>query len=404
MRGQSGFAMPPKAATNRKKVDSAVLKNVLFKNLSQKALTKFLVLRIFSLTSTAIALIFQSYLLTVFPGLNILIIPIILAAANARLAGSAFGLISIFISTFALLYFFLPARGAFAIENPESLMQLVLFLAASFTIVLLIEKSNYSDELRKTKKREKELTNLLEIKTLENEKAQNDIRARDEFLSVVSHELKTPLTTMLLEVQQALYNIRNVSLANFSVPNLLKKLEDAEQQTKKLSKMINDLLNASLITTGQMQIDREKVNLTTLVKNKIKQLSGSSAANHQIILKVKDNVEGYWDKVRLDQAITNILSNALKYGEGKKIETTIRKSGSKAQIQVEDHGIGIAKEEQKAIFSKFHRAPNGKNHKGLGIGLYVTSQIVDAHNGKIKVKSKPKKGTTLTVELPIKNK
>ena len=168
--------------------------------------------------------------------------------------------------------------------------------------------------------------------------------------------------------------------------------------------MINDLLDISLITTGRMNLTLENIDLVEIT-NQVKSSFSEVLKKQKYKIKVssKSPVIGKWDKVRIEQIITNLFSNAIKYGEGKPIDIQIIKSENKAKFIIKDRGIGISSGEQKIIFDLFKRANgNGEYKKGLGVGLFITSQIVKIHGGKIKVSSKPNKGSIFTVELPLK--
>ena len=208
---------------------------------------------------------------------------------------------------------------------------------------------------------------------------------------------------MLLQLQTALHNIRNVSLANFSVENLMNMLENAEKQTQRVSKMISDLLNVSLITTGKLDLVLEKVDLTSVTKEVVENFYEKlKKESRPLKLETDGAVIGEWDKVRIEQVITNLITNAIKYGDNSPIEVRVKKHHSHAKLEVKDYGIGIPQDQQKKIFSKFERVGASKNIQGLGVGLYITSQIINAHGGTIKVNSKPGHGSLFTVELPIK--
>ena len=235
------------------------------------------------------------------------------------------------------------------------------------------------------------------------ENAQKEIQARDQFLAIASHELKTPVTSMLLQVQTAIHNIRNVSLANFSVANLLKMLEGTEQQSQRLSKMVNDLLNLSLITTGRIELELEETVMAKVVKDVAENFSEKmKRENNSITVTADKPVIGTWDKVRIEQAVSNLISNAIKYGKNKPIIITVSHANNEAVLTVEDQGIGMSSEQQKKIFERFERAVNSKDYQGLGVGLYITNQIVKAHHGKIYVHSKPNDGSVFVIELPLK--
>jgi signal transduction histidine kinase len=291
---------------------------------------------------------------------------------------------------------------SFSLQSVETMIELGSFLLAGSVVIIVLNKIKNTKEIIHYKNKEKEYQELLTTLQKENEIYQKEITARDEFLSIASHELKTPLSAMLLQIQNALHNIRSVSLANFSVENLLKMLQSTEQQSKRLSKMINDLLNVSLITTGKMELEKEKFDVGELVMDVTDRLSErAEREGSKISLKIQEKVIGNFDKLRIEQAITNLVSNAIKYGEGKSIAVEVNKDNHTINIIVSDHGIGIPKEQQQKIFERFERAVSQHDYKGLGVGLYITQHIVATHGGKITVKSKETEGTTFTISLPV---
>ncbi len=235
--------------------------------------------------------------------------------------------------------------------------------------------------------------------------AQDAIQARDEFLSIASHELKTPLTSLLLQLQSVLNSIKNDSLANFSIDRTMNSLENMIGQSKRINRLVNDLLNISLITTGRMKLEKEQVDLRQVVVDVVTRLRDQAEKNGSTIT-IHDgkSILGKWDKIRLEQVVTNLVANAIKYGDNKPISVNLEKNGKTALFTVSDQGIGIPKEKQNAIFDRFKRASNAKqSFKGLGVGLYLVQQIVQAHRGTIKVESKQGKGSIFVVELPLKS-
>lgn len=283
---------------------------------------------------------------------------------------------------------------------------LIGIILISFTLgvffMLFIGSRKLTSKLLDYRKSEKKLQDRLEKVEEELLLAKKEIQSRDEFLSIASHELKTPLTSMLLQTQAALYNIRNVSLAHFSIEHLLKMLESVENQTTRLSKMINDLLNVSLITTGNLELETQKADLHLILKDVIEDFQEKlREKNYILTYENKEAVIGYFDKIRMEQALTNLFSNAIKYGNNKPIEVILKKHNKMAILQVHDNGIGISKEQEKKIFELFKRAVDNRNYKGLGVGLYITRQIVEAHKGTISVTSKNGEGTTFTTTLPL---
>lgn len=227
------------------------------------------------------------------------------------------------------------------------------------------------------------------------------VKARDEFLSIASHELKTPLTSMLLQLQSVLHSIKNQSLATFSIERTMQMLESTINQSKRLGKLVNDLLNYSLISTGRLQLEKEKTQLDKIASDVVSRFAEQAKkTSTPINLFLENSVTGNWDRVRLEQVVTNLITNAIKYGAGKPVEVLVKDSKYHATLIVRDHGIGIPQDQQRKVFDRFERGSIKGGYKGLGVGLYIVNQIVQAHGGKIALASKPKEGTTFTIELP----
>lgn len=315
-------------------------------------------------------------------------------------------LFSILISAITTIgiFFVFKSLNKQSSSNLELLMQLVVFIPSVIVIRILIGIVRRTSEVKELKKREKVYAQTFTQLHHEYVKACKEIKARDEFLSIASHELKTPLTSMLLKLHNMINNVRNISLANFSVPELMRVLENAEQQIRSLTTMINDLLNISLITTGRMDLDLENFDLVAATKRVKENFSEVLERKHCLVkIDAKSSVIGFWDRARIEQVITNLLSNAIKYGENKPIEIKIFISEGMGKFAIKDQGIGIVPEKQKILFNRFTRLTSTDGEKkGLGVGLYITNQIVEAHNGRVKLFSIPKKGSTFTIELPIK--
>lgn len=285
----------------------------------------------------------------------------------------------------------------------QSFINPVIFIAAATLMVLIIDGAKKSREIEKLKKQESFYGEKFIELHADYAKAREEIKARDEFLSIASHELKTPLTTMLLKLNSMIHSIKNESLANFSVPALMKVLENAESQIKLLTTMINDLLNVSLITTGRMHLFRERIDLAEVARQ-VKENFSEVFREEKYAVKLfnRGSVIGFWDKGRIEQAMTNLVSNAIKYGRSRPIDIQVVSQGKVAKFQIKDRGVGIPRGEQKYLFHLFKRVENnGEKKKGLGVGLYITNQIAKAHGGAIKVKSVPQMGSVFTMELPL---
>ncbi len=239
---------------------------------------------------------------------------------------------------------------------------------------------------------------LAEVEQRQTE-AREAVRLRDEFLSVASHELKTPLTSLKLRVQGLVQHAPPVA-DPVEAARLGKSIELAERQVRRLEKLVNNLLDVSRIAVGRFPLQREEVDLVPLVHNVIGQFSAEIArSGSDLTLELPARAFGLWDPMRLEQVAVNLLSNAVKYGAGRPITVGVEIAGSHARLIVRDGGIGIGAADQARIFERFERAVS-LDYGGLGLGLHITREIVRAHGGTIRVESVPGQGATFIVELP----
>lgn len=231
---------------------------------------------------------------------------------------------------------------------------------------------------------------------------QKAVRARDEFLSIASHELKTPLTSLELQLSSAAQLLRDGRVWRTSSSKLEAKLAAAMRQTNRLTELINNLLDVTRITSGRLTVNRTECDLRAIVESIVARLqdevrrSGSS-----LTVQIQTAIVGLWDSMKVEVVITNLLSNAIKYGQGNPIVITAFARPPLAHVVVADRGIGIALEEQQRIFQRFERAVPEQHYGGFGIGLWVARQAVEAHGGTIHVASEQGKGSTFTVQLPM---
>ena len=235
----------------------------------------------------------------------------------------------------------------------------------------------------------------------ELEMLRDAVRARDEFLSVASHELKTPLTPLQLKLTALLRTVENNPSATLPVERISRDLEVARRQVRKLSDLIEDLLDVSRISMGQLRLDRAPMDLASLARDVVARYAPQSAqVGCAVTLDAPTPIPGHWDRSRVDQVITNLLTNALKYGAGKPVHVRVRMEAGLAVLSVRDEGIGIPVEDQPRVFERFVRAVSERNYGGLGLGLFITQQIIEAHSGIVQVRSTPGEGSTFTVMLP----
>lgn len=261
------------------------------------------------------------------------------------------------------------------------------------------------NDITKRKQLDELKMQLLFLERSARKQSEQAVRERDEFLAIASHELKTPLTTLVLQIQSTLRRILTQSLADFSGEKLVKSLTTAEEQSKRMAKLIKDLLNVSLVSTGKLELELKNEDLVKIVQRTIDNFLEQEKNEKQNITFHSENNEiiGQWDSIRLEQAVFNLLSNAAKYGNGNKIEVLTSADPDKkiAYITVRDQGVGIDKKNYELIFERFKRIDNKLGTKGLGIGLFIVKQIVEAHRGTISIESKLNKGSKFTISLPI---
>jgi predicted ATPase/signal transduction histidine kinase len=225
---------------------------------------------------------------------------------------------------------------------------------------------------------------------------QEAVRLRDEFLSIASHELNTPIASLWLVVQGF-----EEAPSEPSPAALARTIQVISRQTRRLKTLVGDLLDLAHIHTGQLRLRCSDVDLGALVRDTIDRFSEDLARSRcSIDLDAQVGVTGLWDRSRLEQVVTNLLSNAIKFAPGKPIAIAVRSQGAQAQLMVQDRGIGIAAESLPLIFGRFERAVSSANYGGLGLGLYIVQEIVHAHGGAVSVQSELGAGCTFTVELP----
>ena len=237
------------------------------------------------------------------------------------------------------------------------------------------------------------------------EEAQKSIQLRDDFISIASHELRTPMTPLKMQIQLIKRHMRDESLANFPKREaLFKVLEASEQQVDRLARLIEDLLDVSRIKEGRLTLQCEPFDLSKLVGELVERFRFEfERVGCKLETQIEPNVIGNWDRLRIEQAIVNLLTNAIKYGAGKPIVITLKTQAENAILSVQDFGIGIAKEDQMRIFERFERAVPIQRFAGIGLGLYITRQIIEAHGGIVLVESALGKGAVFKLRLPLHN-
>ena len=220
------------------------------------------------------------------------------------------------------------------------------------------------------------------------------VRARDQFLSVASHELKTPLTALTLQLERLARRLRAGGNAQELLPTL-------ERQADRLTELVDTLLDVSRIASGQLALERGEGDLTAAVRQAVERYAPLAQRQGCVLgLEAEPAVTAVFDPARLEQVLANLIGNAVKFGAGRPITLTVARRDGQGVISVRDGGPGIAAADQNRIFDRFERAASERNYGGLGLGLWICRRIVEEMQGSISVDSRPGEGATFTVALP----
>jgi len=226
--------------------------------------------------------------------------------------------------------------------------------------------------------------------------AQRMVQVRDEFISVAGHELRTPLTALQLKLQGL-----EQAVTKSGAGKIAERVQGALRQVDRLNGLVERLLDVSRIVAGSLAMKLEDADFTALVRQVVEDLREPALQGGcELRLHAHDKIIARCDKTRMEQVVVNLVSNAIKYGERKPIDIRLETTDSSVLLVVTDHGIGIALEDIDRIFGRFERAVPVRHYGGLGLGLYVTRNIVEAHGGTIKVTSRAGQGSTFMIEVP----
>lgn len=295
----------------------------------------------------------------------------------SRLGGLVVGLLCALSSAVAGAYYFLTPVLTWRLDL-DSAHEALLFFIASLTVVFI------QDALHK---KTAALSNALAM--------------RDEFLAVAGHELGNPLAALQLRAQGQLRKIKR-GKATDDPAAWTHFLEGQLESLDRLRGLVDELLDMSRIRAGRLVLNPERVDLVLLVRAVVARFADSAAAaGCTVSIDAPDApIEGMWDRMRLDQVVTNLLSNALKYGAGAPVTIVVWATPLDARVQIVDHGCGIAAADQSRIFARFERCDKTRSVKGLGLGLWIVKQILEACGGRVAVRSEAGVGSTFEVCLP----
>ena len=228
------------------------------------------------------------------------------------------------------------------------------------------------------------------------------LKARDQFLSIASHELKTPLTSLKLQAQLTLRSLE--ASKDISPDKQVTLARQTNDLVGRLNRLIDDMLDVSRIKTGKLQLDNSEQELGNIVREVVLRMSllFEAAGLSLPSITVPEKLIGDWDRFRLEQVIGNLLTNAIRYGQGKPIEIKAVRTSDRALLSVTDHGYGIHQKDLERIFGRFERAINSSEVSGLGLGLFISKEIIESQGGRVWVESELGQGSTFYVELPLK--
>lgn len=226
------------------------------------------------------------------------------------------------------------------------------------------------------------------------------IAVRDEFLSIASHELRTPLSVLMLELASMERMFASLDLGSLT-ERTRDKTARVARQAQRLTTLVERLLEVSRIESGRLELEVQDMDLAALVREVADRFAEESVkTGSTIVVDAAAAVRGHWDPVRLEQVVSNLVANALKFGAGKPVQVAVTAEGAQARLVVRDAGIGIDEQDRERIFGRFERAVPTRHFGGLGLGLYIARQIISAHGGTIRAHPTPGGGATIEVQLP----
>lgn len=231
--------------------------------------------------------------------------------------------------------------------------------------------------------------------------ADHAVETRDEFLSIASHELKTPITALKLQAERLLRRARQRPAAG-DVDVQRESLELVNRQTDRLIELVESLLDVSRLTDGHAGLQLVPTDLGTAVRQAVQRLTPLAESSEcPLVLDLPVDVAVQIDRTRFEQVLGNVLGNAFKYGGGRPVRVVARVQDGQVRVSIQDQGIGVATEDQERIFERFERAASTQNYGGLGLGLWISRRLMQQMHGRISVQSQPGDGATFTLELPV---
>jgi len=284
----------------------------------------------------------------------------------------------------------------------ESFMSVVRWVSQ---VVVVTSLAYYaSATYRRLRTREAQPPDAHEVAAARVRASEAAVAARDEFLAVAAHELRTPLTSMLLHIEAIERTLPSEAASETTLqvpPAEQKRIAAVARQARRLSGLIDSMLDVSKLTGGHLSLELAEFDVAALAREVAHRFApDAAAAACAMTLRLDRPVLGVLDATRLDQIITNLIANALKYGAGAPVEIGVDGDEQVIRLTVRDHGIGISPQDQQRIFLRFERAADERQYSGAGLGLWITSELVKALGGRISLHSVPGAGAAFTVVLP----
>lgn len=237
-------------------------------------------------------------------------------------------------------------------------------------------------------------------KTALNDALREAVELRDDFLSIASHELRTPLTSVKLQNDMILRRLRQ---GNFDATKLLSMLEKTGKNLGRINRLVEDMLDISRFSSGKLSLNIEEFDISSLCQEVTERLHPLlTDAGCEIRINCNEVIMGSWDRFRIEQVLTNLLTNAAKYAGGSPIDVNLTSDGTEVMMMVRDHGPGVNEQDRERIFGRFERAKVNDTITGLGLGLFITREIVSMHKGSIEVLNAEGGGAEFVVTLPLK--
>ncbi len=309
-------------------------------------------------------------------GIHLLFAPLVWAAVRLRQRGSSLAILIISASAIAGTA---AGHGPFThAELHNGLLELQSFMGLVTAVTLLLGAAVAErDHARRV--------------------AVEALQGRDDFLSIASHELRTPLGALGLQ----LGTMRHLLAKGGTLSS--DRIERAERQTDRLAHLVTTLLDVSRVESGQLRVHPEPMDLAELVRDVVdRSAEEANTARCEVRVSATMPVHGAWDRLRLEQVLSNLLSNAFRHAAGSPIDVNVTADDQVARLEVRDHGPGVAQDQLEALFGRYRRGNAERERGGLGLGLYISRHVVEAHSGTLTARGKLGEGCVFTVALPLR--